>query len=102
MAELADALDLGSSGETRKSSSLFTRTTLRVCDATGGGPPVFIKARLKTSKFSRNKKTKPAQAGPILFNTPDNYVGNLARVPNRTLHRNRPEPARTTQPYKPK
>ena len=26
MAELADALDLGSSGETRKSSSLFTRT----------------------------------------------------------------------------
>ena len=29
MAELADALDLGSSGATRKSSTLFTRTTLR-------------------------------------------------------------------------
>ena len=28
MAELADALDLGSSGATRKSSSLFTRTNI--------------------------------------------------------------------------
>ena len=29
MAKLVDALDLGSCGATRKSSSLFTRTTLR-------------------------------------------------------------------------
>ena len=32
MAKLVDALDLGSSGVTHKSSSLFTRTTLHVCD----------------------------------------------------------------------
>ena len=36
MAKLVDALDLGSSGATHKSSSLFTRTTLRVCDASYG------------------------------------------------------------------
>ena len=34
MAKLVDALDLGSSGATHRSSSLLTRTTLRVCDAT--------------------------------------------------------------------
>lgn len=36
MAKLVDALDLGSSGATHRSSSLLTRTTLRVCDASYG------------------------------------------------------------------
>ena len=36
MAKLVDALDLGSSGATHRSSSLLTRTILRVCRASYG------------------------------------------------------------------
>ena len=46
MAKLVDALDLGSSGAIHKSSSLFTRTTLRVCDASYGAATNIKKAFL--------------------------------------------------------
>lgn len=60
MAKLVDALDLGSSGATHKSSTLFTRT----------------------------------------INTQDNCVDSPGRVPMQILHRIRPKPGRTIQPYK--
>ena len=66
MAKLVDALDLGSSGATHKSSTLFTRTNY----------------------FDTH------------FNTQDNCVDSPVRVPMQILHRTRPKPGHTIQPYK--